>query len=144
MVIQAHLFKEKTPKHGEKWAEIADNLNKAEQFNNKLTMRLVREKTNTLIKNFRTTQRAELAATGINPDQSEVEVLLEEICLQIEEFDRQISENNNKVKDAERDKVQGEEIRLKAMESQCQTAKRRAEMSPDDEKKKSQEDSFNR
>ena len=73
-----------------------------------------------------------------------MEVLLEEICLQIEEFDRQISENNNKVKDAERDKVQGEEIRLKAMESQCQTAKRRAEMSPDDEKKKSQEDSFNR
>lgn len=52
LVIQPHKFKEKTPKRGQKWAEIADNLNKAEQFNNKLTMRSVREKTNTLSKIF--------------------------------------------------------------------------------------------
>jgi len=65
-----------------------------------------------------------------------MDALLEEICLQIDEFNRLIAENSNKAKDAERDKLQGKEIRNKAMETQSQTAKRKAETSPDDEKKK--------
>ncbi|XP_066928740.1 uncharacterized protein [Clytia hemisphaerica] len=88
LVSQPHQFKEKTPKRGEKWQQIADNLNKSDQFNNKASTRAVREKTNALIHAFRQTQRAELAATGISPDPTEKEVLCEEICLQIDEFTR--------------------------------------------------------
>jgi len=136
LVSQPHQFKEKTRERGEKWQQISNNLNQCEQFNNKLSPRSVREKTNTLINRFRSATRAELAATGINPEQTKMDALLEEICLQIDEFNRLIAENSNKAKDAERDKLQGKEIRNKAMETQSQTAKRKAETSPDDEKKK--------
>lgn len=135
LVTQPHQFKEKTPKRGEKWLQIANNLNKSEEFNNKATVRSVREKTKSLVETFRQNQRAELAATGINPEPTEKEVLLEEITLQIEEFERQIAENGNKAKDAERDKLQGEEIRQKAMETQGQTAKRKCD-SPENEPRK--------
>ena len=135
LVTQPHQFKEKTPKRGEKWLQIANNLNKSEEFNNKATVRSVREKTKALVETFRQLQRAELAATGINPEPTEKEVLLEEIDLQIEEFEKQIAENGSKAKDAERDKLQGEEIRQKAMETQAQTAKRKSD-SPETESKK--------
>ena len=58
---------------------------------------------------------------------------MEEIWLQIDEFAHQIEENNTKAKDAERDKIQGEEIRKKAMETQCQTAKRKTSNQDDDD-----------
>ena len=133
LVTQPHQFKEKTRERGEKWQQISNNLNKSDLFQNKLSVRSVREKTNGLVSRFRSTQRAELAATGINPEQSETDVLLEEIWLQIDEFAHQIEENNTKAKDAERDKIQGEEIRKKAMETQCQTAKRKPSNQDDDE-----------
>eukprot|EP00111_Clytia_hemisphaerica_P007815 TCONS_00022703-protein len=133
LVSQPHQFKEKTRERGEKWQQISNNLNKSDLFQNKLSARSVREKTNGLVSRFRSTQRAELAATGINPEQSETDVLLEEICLQIDEFARQIAENNTKAKDAERDKIQGEEIRKKAMETQCQTIKRKTGNQEDDD-----------
>ncbi|XP_066925215.1 uncharacterized protein [Clytia hemisphaerica] len=136
LVSQPHQFKEKTPKRGEKWQQIADNLNKSDQFNNKASTRAVREKTNALIHAFRQTQRAELAATGISPDPTEKEVLCEEICLQIDEFTRILAESGKAAKDVEKDKLLGEDIRQKAMESQSQTLKRKSESSDEEVKKR--------
>lgn len=66
-----------------------------------------------LVARFKTKEREELAATAISPEVSEIDVLMEEIVLKIEEFTKLIAEGGNKKDTAERDRIQGEEIRQK-------------------------------
>jgi len=85
--VEPYKFKEKTKERGQCWTRICNDLLLLPDFQS-LTARAVREKTAVLLDLFYVKDRADLAATGINPEVSELDVLLEEILLQIEEFSK--------------------------------------------------------
>lgn len=106
LTVEPHKYKEKTRERGQCWQVVAENLNKLPEFE-KVSARAVREKVATLIERYKTKTRADLAASGINPDVTETDVLLEEILSRIEEYSK-----NYENKDKEHmQKETGEDIR---------------------------------
>jgi len=121
--VEPHKFKEKTKERGQCWTRICNDLLLLPDFQS-LTARAVREKTAVLLDLFYVKDRADLAATGINPEVSELDVLLEEIAARKEEFSKHYN-NENKEKE-QQEKISGEDIRQKALETFGETNKRKS------------------
>ena len=111
MTIEPHKYKEKTRERGQSWQDISDNLEKLPEFE-KVSARAVREKVTSLIERYKTKQRTDIAASGISPEITELDVLLEEILSRIEEFSKHYDKDKEKENEQ---KAAGEEIRQAAL-----------------------------
>ena len=121
VVVEPFKHKEKSRERGQAWQDLADHLNEFPGFT--VSARAVRERFKLLQMNFKKKERQEHAASGISPDISELDILLEEILLRIKEcqleFVRQDTENK------EQESGKAEDIRNEAMETLAETKKRK-------------------
>ena len=115
--------KKKTVGRAQAWEKIANNLNKRAEF--KVNKRSVRDHYMVLVEKFKKKMSQELKASGISPEPTELDRLLEEIIERAEVCEQ----SRDEVDDNAREKIwkkqeQAKDIRLKAMESLSETKKR--------------------
>lgn len=136
-------FKKSSTQRGQVWLEIATNLSciREPKFKTDLDQRAVRERYNLLSTKLRRKLSSEEKASGIDPDMSEVEDMVEEL-IQIEDDlaeRRRLNDEENKRK-AEVDKENANDIRVKAMEKLGETKRRKeneAEVQKKDKRRRS-------
>ena len=122
---------------GDGWKQIADRLNKIESPNFECTARSVREHFQTLIEKRKVVNREEERASGISPEITEVDILLDELLEMFSSaaFDQQAAEKekvDKRVEDVEKAK----ELRQQSLETLGETRKRRKEEAGDGKQKK--------
>lgn len=128
VLIEPYKFKEKTTLRGQAWKEISEHLNDIKQPVFSVTARAVRERFKVLENKFRKKQREEGNASGISPEISELDVLMEEILLRAKEHELQIEkQNEEKQQKEENEKEAAEDIRQKALETFSETKKRKGD-----------------
>ena len=112
-------FKERTAQSVQAWQDLVSNLmkNYPGKFE-KLTSRDAKDHIALLIKNHKKKNADELKASGISPEQSELDTILEEIIERMEANVAEIEKDNEKKK---REVAMAKDIRLKAMEALSQT-----------------------
>ena len=113
-----------SPERGKVWDEIAENLNKLENPLFSVSKRSLRDRLSLLIKRYKAKVREEDRESGINPEEDEIDSLLEEICDKESEWILN-PPSESKTKKAQQDKATAEEIRNKAMETLGETNKRK-------------------
>ena len=120
--------KYKSEERSKIWGLIADTLNAYENIEFRVTNRSVREKYQSLEKNFKKRDSNEKAASGIAPDEpSEMDISLRDIIERFREAELlSMNENDEKNKKAATDAKKGEEMRLRAAETFASTKKRLA------------------
>ena len=119
------------------WNDIADNLCQLQQPTFRVNQKSVRDHYNKLVMGYKRKMRDELNASGISPEEREIDKLLEEIVekeMALEAEKENIDNENNRRMQTE--KVAADDMRRKAMETQAQTQKRKAEESNKTSKKK--------
>lgn len=124
-------FKKGSVARGERWEAITEKLNqvKIPRFHLK-EKRAVRDRWVLLQKKYKTKMREEEAATGISVDeQSEVDVLLEELVEKEESLSKLEDAQSRKQKE---DKSKAEDIRQKALERYSETKKRQSTQNGDE------------
>jgi len=111
---------------GKIWSDIAQSLKSCQQieFKKNLKQRAVRERFALLQTKYKDKENEEIRASGISPEQDELDVLLEEITER--EKDAKESKENVDEKEA-KDKATADEMRKKAMERMGQTKKRKSQ-----------------
>ena len=138
-ILVSKLFntKKSLPERGQVWNDIADNLCQLQQPTFRVNQKSVRDHYNKLVMGYKRKMRDELNASGISPEEREIDKLLEEIVekeMALEAEKENIDNENNRRMQAE--KVAADDMRRKAMETQAQTQKRKAEESNKTPKKK--------
>ena len=138
-ILVSKLFntKKSSPERGQVWNDIADNLCQLQQPTFRVNQKSVRDHYNKLVMGYKRKMRDELNASGISPEEREIDKLLEEIVekeMALEAEKENIDNENNRRMQAE--KVAADDMRRKAMETQAQTEKRKAEESNKTAKKK--------
>ena len=126
-VLISKLFetKKKSIERGQVWETIAANLEKLEYPSFRVDQRSVRDRLRKLLLQFRKKERQERNASGIVPEQSELESLLDEIDDLEEASDTLAAETHAEEKrKVETDKMAAEETRRRAMETLSETKKR--------------------
>ena len=131
LVVEPYRHKEKTRERGVSWTQISDNLNLIPGFT--VNIRAVRERFKLLEGKYKKKNNEELKATGISPDISELDTLLEEIIARIKEVT--FEDDGNKKKEQDEKKL-GEDIRMQAMETFAETRFRKPEDDVPSKKKK--------
>lgn len=124
-------FKKGSVARGERWEAITEKLNqvKIPRFHLK-DKRAVRDRWVLLQKKYKTKMREEEAATGISVDeQSEIDVLLEELVQKEESLSKLEDAQSRKQKE---DKSKAEDIRQKALERYSETKKRQSTQNGDE------------
>ena len=87
-----------TSERGKVWEEITHRLNENEVFGNRLaSKRAVRDRYSLLAKKYRKKMTEEANASGISPELTETDKLLEQIIEMFEESDREGGENLQQV-----------------------------------------------
>ena len=128
VVSQPYKFKPSTRDRGQVWEGITARLNATELFHDRLrNKRAVRDRYQLLSKKFKNKMAEEEQASGISPEMTETDKLLEQIVEQFEESERDAgeqSEKNDQNKENERKKA--EEMRNRSMEKLGETQKRKA------------------
>ena len=125
LYLEPFQFKERTAQSVQAWQDLVNNLmkNYTGKFD-KLTSRGAKDHIALLIKNHKKKNADELKASGISPEQSELDTILEEIIERMEANVAEIEKDNEKKK---REVAMAKDIRLKAMEALSQTKKRENE-----------------
>ena len=119
-------MKEKTVNRAQAWKTIADNLTKQPDF--KVSKRSVRDRFSGLVDKFKKKTSKELSASGISPEPTELDRLLEEITERMEVSEQMIDDEDEKARaKVQLEQKQAQDIRLKAMEVLSQTKKRSEE-----------------
>lgn len=128
-ILVSKLFttKKSSPERGKVWNEIADRLSQIKEPIFRVNQKSVRDHFNKLVAGHKRKIRSELDASGISPESSEIDQLLEDIVeLENEqELEKEIAENENKRMEAE--KVAADDVRRQAMERLAETQKRKGE-----------------
>ena len=120
--------KKKTVHGAQMWETIAQNLCAYDEPKFVVTKRAVRDRYGEISEKYRKRMKTEQNATGISPEQSELDVILEELIERENLVDEETAENKKKV---EEEKVKSTEVRKQAMERLADT-KRRNEVDDDD------------
>ena len=141
-ILVSKLFntKKSSPERGQVWNDIADNLCQLQQPTFRVNQKSVRDHYNKLVMGYKGKMQDELNASGISPEEREIDELLEEIAekeMALEAEKENIDNENNRRMQAE--KVAADDMRRKAMETQAQTQKRKAEESNKTPKKKTKQ-----
>ena len=123
--MQPFKAKKGSPERGRIWNLIAESLNQIDKPKFKVNKRSVRERFNLLAEKYKTKIRNEEKASGISPEITELDMLLEEILALVEEMVTKIHAQD-KVSE-EKGKAQAQEMRKKALERLGETQKRKAD-----------------
>ena len=117
--------KQRTVQRGAKWDLVAEKLNKIQDVYFKVSQRSVRDRYNLLAKQLRVKLQKEKSASGIQTDMSETEHALEEI-IEIEDASDQEQQelSDEKMEKENKDRVDAETMRKKAMETLGETKNR--------------------
>lgn len=128
VVSEPFKFKSSTRERGKVWEEITERLNENEVFRNRLgSKRAVRDRYSLLAKKYRKKMAEEAKASGISPELTETDKLLEQIIEMFEESDREGGENSQQVEqNKENERKKAEEMRNRSMEKLGETLKRKA------------------
>lgn len=122
--------KKKTVNRAQMWETIAQNLCAYDEPKFVVTKRAVRDRYGKISEKYCKRMSSEENATGISPEQSELDLVLEELIERENLADEETAENKRK---AEEEKVKCTEVRKQAMERLADT-KRRNEVANDEEK----------
>ena len=124
-IMAANLFKtkKKTVQRAQMWQEIADTLCRYNTPVFVASKRSVRDRHGVIASKYRKRKSAEEKASGINVEQCELDVLMEEL---IDLDDLGYEEGNEEKRKLEEDKLKATDIRKTAMENLAQTKKRQA------------------
>ena len=112
---------------GKVWEAVADKLCDIREPKFKVDQRAVRDHYKKLLTRFKRKQREEEVASGISPEDNELDFLLEEILEKEEAAEMQQNEDDEKKKKVEADKFAADDLRRKAMEKLSETKKRKGE-----------------
>ena len=124
-LMQPFKAKKGSPERGRIWNLIAESLNQIDKPKFRVNKRSVKERFNLLAEKYKTKIRNEEKASGISPEITELDMLLEEILALEEEMVTQIHAQD-KVSE-EKGKAQAQEMRKKALEKLGETQKRKAD-----------------
>ena len=103
----------------------------------KVEQRSVRHRLKKLIKQFRRKENDERRASGISPELTELDTLLEEISEKEEACETLAADMAEREKRRlEEDQMAGQEMRKRAMETLCETQKRNQKIDQDGPKRK--------
>ena len=135
-ILAVDLFKskKKTTQRAQLWQQIADNLCRYDTPVFSVSKRAVRDRHSVVTSKYRKRMQAEERASGIDTEQSELDVLLEEL---IERENLAEEEGNEFKRKVEEDKCKALDIRKTAMENLAQTKKRKVSEDGKETKKKS-------
>ncbi|XP_028417139.1 uncharacterized abhydrolase domain-containing protein DDB_G0269086-like [Dendronephthya gigantea] len=128
-VVASKLFetKKRSAERALVWESIAKNLEKIEYPKFKVEQRSVRDRLKKLMKQFRKKENEERRASGISPELTELDTLLEEICEREHASETLAAEMGEKEKRRlEEDQMAAQEIRKRAMETLSETQVRNA------------------
>ena len=129
LLFEPYLQKARTVARANAWKEIAAQLTKA-SLSFKVDARAVRERFGGLIEQFKAKNREEPVDTGMSPEQSQLDVALEEIVQKMDEAEQanETNENNaNEKRSKEMDYAK--DLREMACETLGETSKRKLEES---------------
>ena len=116
--------KERSAERAQVWEGIANKLEKMEHPKFKVEQRSVRDRFKKIIKQFREKENNERRASGISPELTELDTLLEEINEKEEASETLAAVVEMEKRRLEEDQMAGEEIRKRAMETLSQTQQR--------------------
>ena len=119
-------FKPRTVERGKVWQEIANRLNENRLIHFRVTKRSTREHFSLLLEKFKAKRKNEAKQCGVDVEDSELDVAIEEIWEKWQDVESQDATFVSK-KQIEADKASGEEVRRKACEKLEETSKRKME-----------------
>ena len=125
-VRQSYKFKKCSNERGKIWTEIASTLNSNEEVKFHVTQRGVRERYEGLKAKYLEKIKNEEKASGISPEVTELDSLLEEI-IEKESLAESSRESDSAIKKNEEERKIAEDLRKTAMESMGETKKRSVE-----------------
>ena len=128
LAVNPFSAKRKTTQRAKMWETVANNLEDIDTPKFKVTVRSVRDRYSLLAKKYRKQMQSEKKASGISPEISELDVLLEEL-IALEDLSEGEKENENeeKNKKADQDRAKAVDIRKKAMEKLSDTQMRKSQ-----------------
>ena len=132
-VIASKLFetKKRSAERAHVWEAIAKKMQKMEYPKFKVEQRSVRDRLKKLIKQFRKKENDERRASGISPELTELDTLLEEISEKEEASETLAADMGEREKRRlEEDQMAGQEMRKRAMETLSETQKRNIKIVP--------------
>ena len=113
IVSEPYKFKASTRERKLVWDSITERWNAVELFSNRLgNKRAVRDRYSLLAKKYKRRMAEEEGASGISPEMTETDKLLEQIIEMFEESDREGGENSQQVEqNKENERKKAEEMR---------------------------------
>ncbi len=137
LLVDPFKAKPRTSHRGQLWTKIADALNGIKEPKFSVSQRSVRDRFNRLADKFKKKIVAEERGSGISPEMSDLDVLLEEIlALERKYSEEYLQETAERTKKDQEDKENAEDMRLKAMETLKETQKRKANADGNDKREK--------
>ena len=131
------LCKYGTTERGDVWKSIAESLNGMKNPTFKVSQRSVRDRYSNMERNHKIKVSEENRASGISPEETEVDQAMEEIIQLFEEHDRDNEKlSDEKKKKAEEDVAKAEEMRRQSLETYMETKKRKGNDEPPKKKKR--------
>ena len=119
-------FKPRTVERGKVWQEIANRLNEHRLIHVQVTKRSTREHFSRLLNKFKAKRKNEAKQSGVDVQDSELDVAIEEIWDKWQEAESQDATCVSK-KQIEADKASGEDVRRKGCEKLGETSKKNME-----------------
>ncbi|XP_078347999.1 uncharacterized protein LOC144633091 [Oculina patagonica] len=120
------LCKYGSTERGEAWSKIANSLNAMKEPSFKVNQRSVRDRYTHMERHHKSKVAQEERASGITPEETEVDRAMAEIIQLFEEYDRENEKlSEEKKKKAEEDVAKAEEMRRESLETFKETKKRK-------------------
>ena len=125
LIVYPHQYRPKSSERGNAWTTIANDLNAVQEIRFSVTQKAVRDRLKLLVERFKRKDNEERQASGISPDESELDEALYTIIELMDDAEQQFDkENHEKQQKIENDQKQAEELRVKAMETFGESRKR--------------------
>ena len=126
LLCEPFKYRAGSKERGSVWSQIATNLNTHPGFT--VSQRAVRDRFGILEKKAKKRKREIENGTGISPEDSELDLALEEIIEKWEAADQEFQlDNQSKAKKLEKDKETAEEMRRMSMETLGASKKRKSD-----------------
>ena len=127
MLFELWKYKLGSRERGNCLDRIAESLNQLQEPFFNVSQKSIRDRLKILERDFKRKDRFERNASGISPEKSEIDVIMEDYLERKEEQERESEKISDKTA---KDKASAEEMRKKAMESLGETKKRAGDDQP--------------
>ena len=128
LAINPFKAKGKTIQRTKIWEMVVQHLEEIHEPPFKVTVRAVRDRYSLLSKTFRKRMASEQKASGLSPEMSELDILLEEHPgVEDQSEEKRLSESEGKNKKTEQDRAKAVDMRKKAMENLSETTRRKSQ-----------------